>query len=200
MTTVCISCLLRLQSAVLYVAYFFMDFLLLSPVLHWLLPYKDICYIYAPSNIYHTHFVFLETVLVDNASWRCNMNERLLTILSFLRNTRTARRVKGFNNRHFLICLIWLNLITHFNTANDNKQTSHLCKMIPEGFIQLHSIIKKLSVQNTKFNLLTNGSCPLQSSPFHSQYTVTSVSANPGSSWWMTLLEWLWTPLSQPLE
>jgi hypothetical protein len=39
------------------------------------------------------------------------------------------------------------------------------------------------SVQNTKFNLLTNGSSLLQSSPLCSEYTVFSVSASPGSSW-----------------
>jgi hypothetical protein len=56
------QCWLRLPSGVLNVTQFFM---LLLPVPHQLLPYEQMRYVYIPLKVYHTHFLFLQTLTVQ---------------------------------------------------------------------------------------------------------------------------------------
>jgi hypothetical protein len=53
-------------------------------------------YVYALSQEYHTHFLFLQTVVinpVDSVSRWCNTNRKLSTILPLHGNTKTTRSV-----------------------------------------------------------------------------------------------------------
>jgi hypothetical protein len=54
-------------------------------------------------------------------------------------NTRTAKGAEGFDNKHFLICLIQRHLVTQFSVANDNRQIFRVCRTIYESYIELRS-------------------------------------------------------------
>jgi hypothetical protein len=93
---------------------FFLDFMLPPPLLHWkLLLFKQMCYVYVPLHIYHTHFLFFQLVNkpVGSVSQCCNMNRKLSMIISLHSNTRTTRRVIS-SHKHFMILHIWPHLVT----------------------------------------------------------------------------------------
>jgi hypothetical protein len=138
---------LRPKSVVLNTAPFSLNFLLLPPTLHWhLLPHKQTHYTYVPSHMYHTHFPFLQTVRQSGRQCRLMVQREQKTQdhTSFHSNIRITRKVTCFDNKHFLICHIQHYLVIQISIAKDNKQTSQMCRMTCESFIQQSSTTKEL--------------------------------------------------------
>jgi hypothetical protein len=112
------QCWLSPQSAVLNVSHFFLDFLLLSPMLHHNFFHANRCTMFISLHMFITYsscFFKLCNSLIDGVSWWCNTNRKLS--LSVHSNKRTIRRVKGFDNEHYLVHHMWHHLVTQFSVA-----------------------------------------------------------------------------------
>jgi hypothetical protein len=56
-------------------------------------------------------------------------------VLALHRNTRTARIIRGFHSKHFLIRHMRRHFVTQSRVANGKKQISQICRMIRESFV-----------------------------------------------------------------
>lgn len=77
--------------------------------------------------------------LIDGVSWLCNTSRKLSRILSVHGNKSTTRRVRGCDDKHFLVCHMWHHLVIQFSVANGNKEISQVCRTsvkVPYSSIQ----------------------------------------------------------------
>jgi hypothetical protein len=124
-------CWERPQSAVLNFAQCFLDF---PPVLHLqILAYEQIHYVYIHLHASCSFRLFNNPV--NSVSRWCNTNKDLSMVMALHRNTRTARTIQGFDNKHFLIRHMWRHLVTQSSVANGMKQISQTYRLIHDRFI-----------------------------------------------------------------
>jgi hypothetical protein len=71
----------------------------------------------------------------------CETKQKLSMKLSLHGNTKTARKVRGFDNKHFLILRVRRHLVTQFSVSNDEKQNSKVRRRICGSFIELTPIL-----------------------------------------------------------
>lgn len=142
-----VPCTLGRQSVVLTVRHFSWTFVIAC------LASGDSCFgtnTYATFNAFLT-FVTRTSCLFNlfnnpehNVTGWCNTNSKLCMILPIHIDTRTTRRLKGFDNKLFLIRRTQPYLVIGFSNESDSWRISQMCRTIRGCYVHLFSIKNNL--------------------------------------------------------